>query len=276
MNKSLKSNVYCTNLDGNWKNAVKRVLDNSNLNEKLSNDTKNSVLLKPNLVEASPPPITTSLELVKNTFFWIRENFPDKKVIIGEGCGSISYETDYVFEKLGFAKFAKENNIELIDLNYAKTIVKKIDSCTRWTEMHLPEIIYNSFLISMPVLKGHSMADVTLSMKNMLGCAPPKFYCSGSWKKSAFHNNLQEAIFELNLYRKADFIIMDASVGMSQAHLWGPTCNPPVNKIIASDDTVAIDAFATELLGKDWKKIKHIKMADKILGNAESKNIILV
>jgi len=69
-------------------------------------------------------------------------------------------------------------------------------------------------------------------MKNMMGAAPPKHYQQGGhWKKASFHHGIQQALFELNCYRTPDFTLLDATVGMSQAHLWGPTCSPAVNKL---------------------------------------------
>ena len=74
-----------------------------------------------------------------------------------------------------------------------------------YAEMHLPEILFDSFVISLAMLKAHSISDVTLAMKNMIGCAPPSHYqVGGHWKKSAFHRHMHESIFELNCYRAPD------------------------------------------------------------------------
>ena len=54
---------------------------------------------------------------------------------------------------------------------------------------------------------------------------------------------------------------------------WMPTCSPPVKKIIASYDPVAIDAYGTSLLRKSWKDIGHLWMANGILGRAEPLDI---
>jgi uncharacterized protein (DUF362 family) len=125
----------------------------------------------------------------------------------------------------------------------------------------------------MPVLKAHSMAKVTLSLKNMIGIAPAKHYRASAYRKSALHgrNNreLHRYIVELNQYRKPDLTVLDATVGMAQAHLWGKRCEPPVNKILASFDPVAIDAAGAALLGRDWHKIDHIRLADGLLGRVD-------
>ncbi len=264
----IKQPVYKVNFSG-WKASVPRLLDASGLDKTLSS-LKKKVLIKPNLVEASPPPITTPVELVSCIIDYIRSRNPSLEIIVGEGCGSIDYETPTPFKQLGYVDMAYEKNVKLIDLNCEETVCLSKKECRRWPDMHLPAIIMETFLISVPVLKAHSMADVTLTMKNMMGAAPPRHYNAGSWKKSAFHERIQEAIFDLNRYRTPDFTVIDATVGMAEAHLWGAHCDPAPNMLIASFDPVAADAHGTRILGRDWRRIGHISMADGVLGHAEA------
>lgn len=66
------------------------------------------------------------------------------------------------------------------------------------------------------------------------------------------------AIFDLNRYRRPDFSILDASVGLADFHLGGPTCDPPVNRILAGVDARAVDRVAAGLLDIDWRKVGHL------------------
>jgi uncharacterized protein (DUF362 family) len=63
-------------------------------------------------------------------------------------------------------------------------------------------------------------------------------------------------------------VLLDGSIGMTQAHLWGKHCEPPVNKLVPSDDLIAIDAYGASLLGKNWEEIQYIQLADTVLGFA--------
>lgn len=84
---------------------------------------------------------------------------------------------------------------------------------------------------------------MTLSLKNMMGFPSHHHYRQGGpWRKSAFHRRMHRAIYELNLYRKPDLALIDASVGLSEYHLGGPICKPPVGKLVAGFDPVAVDA----------------------------------
>ncbi len=277
MTNSVDSNLgkVFTTLFISWQEGVTAVLKASGLAEQL--DPGQQILIKPNLVEPQDPPITTPVEIVGALIDYLRSVSPDSTIIIGEGCGSHSNDTWHVFNVLGYTDLAAAKKVTLVDLNEADLIKKQDKNCRRWPEMFLPQIAYDSFLISVPVLKAHSLAGVTLTMKNMMGLAPPSHYQQGGpWKKASFHQGIQEAVFDLNRYRTPDFTLLDATVGMQEAHLWGPTCDPPANRIAAGFDPVAIDAYGCRLLGRDWQRIGHLRMAHSILGMADPLTVVEV
>ena len=251
-----------------YRESLPPVLEAADLLSELAD--QQTVLIKPNLVEALDPPITTHIDMVETLVDYILQHNSEIRIIIGEGTGALEYDTFHCFEQLGYMKLQDNNRVELLDLNIEPCVHLTNQACKRWPEIYLPELLFNSYLISVPVLKAHSLCRVTLTMKNMMGCAPPAHYQQGgAWGKSSFHRKLDEAVFDLNRYRTPDFTVIDAAVGMARAHLWGPTCSPPVRKIIASFDPVAVDSFGTSLLRKSWKDIGHLWMANGVLGRAE-------
>jgi uncharacterized protein (DUF362 family) len=269
--KSSPGVVYSSEFNS-WDINVPPLLDATGLGTHIS--ATPLILIKPNLVEAVGPPITTPPGIIGSLIDFIRQHAPKSRIIIGEGTGSLSYDTYHAFDELGYTRLATEKDVELLDLNTENLRKRKKEECKRWPEMYLPTILDEAFLISVPVLKAHSLAKVTLTMKNMMGCAPPSHYQgNGSWGKSTFHDRMHESIFDLNQYRIPDFTLLDATIGMAKAHLWGPHCDPPINTIAASWDPVAIDSFGTSLLGWNWQDIGHIRMAHNVLGIAEPLNI---
>lgn len=217
------------------------------------------VMLKPNLINASPHPVTTPAALCEAVIAFIRKH-TQVPITIAEGCGDADLETPDVFTRLGYGALAKRLDVDLLDLNTAP-LMKLVDSaCRIFPEIWLPEAVFEHVLFSLPVLKAHSLARLTGSMKNMMGLAPPEHYSGrhGSWKKAAFHLHLDEAIVELNRYRAPDFTVMDATVGLSEYHLGGACCDPPVNRILAGVNPQCVDREAAGLLGMDWRKIDHL------------------
>ena len=260
------STVY-TSLFTSWQESVPRLLDATGLPDRLAAEKR--IIIKPNLVEPLKPPITTPVELIATLVDFIHASLPHLEIIIGEGCGSSSKNTWQIFDTLGYSKLADRTGVTLLDLNEAPLVHMQDSKCGRWPEMYLPRIVFESFLISVPVLKAHSLAGVTLTMKNMMGLVPPAHYQQdGHWKKAAFHRNIQEAVFDLNRYRTPDFTLLDATIGMQEAHLWGSTCDSPPNRLAAGYDPVAMDSYGCSLLGIKWNSVGHLDMAHGILGNA--------
>ncbi|MCI5143970.1 MAG: DUF362 domain-containing protein [Candidatus Electrothrix sp. AR3] len=263
--------VY-TNTFVSWQESLPALLDQAGLIEQIPSDQP--ILIKPNLVENLKPPITTPVALIRALVEYLQERVSNT-ILIGEGCGALDYETGYVFQQLGYCNLAQERKIELIDLNEEPCRKSRLEHCRRWPELFLPELCYSSFLLSVPVLKVHTLAGVTLTMKNMMGLVPPAHYRQGnSWKKSAFHTKVHEAVADLNRYRSPDFTLLDATVGMAESHLWGKTCDPPVNRLVAGADPVALDSYGTALLGKSWENIGHISSVNGELGCASPLKII--
>ncbi len=217
------------------------------------------ILIKPNLIMASKHPITTSPANSAAIVEYI-QGCSNAEIVIAEGCGDMSMETDEVFRILGYDQIASQYNIKLVDLNHTPLVKIKRSDCNVFPEMYLPEIVFSHYLISVPVLKAHSLAQITGTLKNMMGIAPPKYYSGrfGSWKKAVFHHMMHQAIVDLNCYRAPDMTLMDASIGLADFHLGGRECSPHVNQLIAGTDPITIDRIAAELLGLNWMNIGHI------------------
>lgn len=219
-----------------------------------------AILLKPNLVNLSPHPVTTPAKCCEAVVQYIRA-CSQAAIVIGEGCGEPSVETTEIFQVLDYVELAQRYGIQLIDLNHAPLRKLRNPQCRVFSEMYLPEIAFTHYLVSIPVLKAHSFSVITGTLKNMMGLAPPAHYSDvgGHWRKSAFHPRMHEAILDLNRYRTPDLTLLDASIGLAEYHLGGATCNPPVRKLVAGFDPVEVDRVAADLLGMDWRKISHLK-----------------
>ena len=240
-----------------YRDSIPRILDAIGAAGVLKEQT--AVLIKPNLVNASSPPVTTPVECVEAIVEYVRA-CSEATIVVGEGCGDMNLETDEVFDRLGYRELADRQAVELIDLNHAPLRKLENKDCPVFAEMYLPEIALSHYLISVPVLKAHSFSEITGTLKNMIGLAPPKYYSGkfGSWKKAVFHGKMHESIVDLNRYRTPDLSLMDATVGMPDFHLGGAHCDPPLNRLIAGFDPVAVDRMGAELLGLEWRSIDHL------------------
>lgn len=243
--------------------SVAAALDTLDLGDAFS--TRSGVLIKPNLINDAPHPVTTPAACCAAIIDYIQARC-DAPIVIAEGCGDSVLETDEVFANLGYAALARSyDGVSLLDLNHASLITRERPECPVFPEMILPEIAFTHYIISVPVLKAHSLARLTGSLKNMLGFAPPEHYSGryGSWKKAVFHGRMQQSIIDLNRYIVPDLTIMDGTVGLADYHLGGRQCAPPVNKIIAGCNPWEVDREAARLLNLDWRSIEHVRTGFK-------------
>jgi uncharacterized protein (DUF362 family) len=223
------------------------------------------VILKPNIVEPSPPPTTTDVSVVKGVIEALRAaGITDITVAEGSGTG----DTIENFNMLGYS----ELGARLIDLDKETTLAMPVKNHRVWKEIHIPEILLDKFIVSVPVLKEHSMCGVTISLKNMIGILPAKYY-SGHWvyKKSQVHKyDTEDCIADIISVLSPDWAVVDATTGMMGSHLSGTPIEPPINIVYASDNPLEADVYGCELLGRNWQDIKYLTI---ISDNETQKNI---
>lgn len=213
------------------------------------------VIIKPNIVEPSPPPVTTDVRVVEGIISALRDA-GIKEIVVAEGSGT--GDTLDNFEKLGYGML----NATLVDLDKEATVELEVDNQRVWKKITVPEILISAFIISVPVLKEHSMCGVTISLKNMVGILPARDY-SGYWtyKKSQIHRyDTHGCIADIHSVIRPAWAIVDATTGMKGSHLCGTPVHPPINLVYGSDVPLEADSFGCELLGRNWRDIRYLTM----------------
>lgn len=240
--------------------TVPQILKQSNLAEKIKNQKR--ILIKPNLTTTKLSPCTTPAECIKEIIKFCQKH-SQAEIIIAEGSGGCN--TRDAFEKLGYQKLADKYKVELVDLNREKRIRVENSKALKLEKIKLPKIVFKSFLINVPVLKEHDEAVVTCAMKNLFGLYLNRVPLPWQWwNKSELHFfGVHQSIYDLNLYVKSNFILVDASIGQKGNEIIGPACQPPIKKIIAGYNIVKIDKFCSKLLGHKPEDIDYLKYADK-------------
>ena len=159
-------------------------------------------------------------------------------------------------------------NIAFVDLNRDELIKTKVQAnYSGLGHLWLPRTVLESDLVvSMPKVKTHHWAGVTLSMKNMFGIVPG---CRYGWPKNVLHwAGIHESILDICATIRPQFVIADGIVAMEGD---GPLNGVPKNlqTILLADDPVAADSILARLLGSDPNDIKHIQQAGRFIGNHE-------
>ncbi len=243
-----------------YETSIRKALDLIGAAESLPQD--GLIIIKPNLTNSSPPPVTTSVEAAEAVYKYCRDH-TKADIAIGEGAGS--GRTCDVYGALGYVDMAHRHHIELIDFNSAETLELRNPNALRLKTFHMPKVARDAFIISLPVLKDHDFSKTTISMKNMFGLAPGKYY-AGGWNKSKLHSpSVDDSIVDVCTYKKPDLSIVDASVALQGGHLSGRKKH--VGLILASVDPVAVDTIGSELLGHDPGWVHYLTSSEGRLGS---------
>lgn len=224
-----------------------------------------SVLLKPNLVDYIPGNhINTHPFLVAAAAECFRR-LGAASVTVAEGPGH-QRDTQLVLEESGFEKCLEERNIPFVDLNRDELVITRLRATyTGLIHLWLPRTMLDAdFVVSMPKVKAHHWAGVTLSMKNMLGVVPGTKY---GWPKNLLHwRGIQQSIVDICATVPIHFVIADGIVAMEGNGPLNGT-GRRLNRIVIADDPVAADATCARLMGLLPEKVAHIHEAAKFLGN---------
>jgi uncharacterized protein (DUF362 family) len=250
-----------------YKSSIAKALDLIGAGPRLPQE--GLIIIKPNLTNSSPPLVTTSVSLVEAVYDYCKAH-TKAEIAIGEGCGS--GETPDVYNTLGYTDLARKYGLKLIDFNEAETITLENKNAFQLKQFHMPCIVPQAFIISLPVLKDHSFTKTTIAMKNMFGIAPGKFY-AGGWNKSKLHSpSTDKSVVDICLYKKPDLSIVDASVALTGMHLSGR--HKKIGLILAGFDPVAVDTLGSKLLGHNPKKLEFLTLANGLLGTMENIDIV--
>jgi len=212
------------------------------------------IILKPNIVRPTPPPVTTDFRVVAGIVMAL-ENAGFYEIAVAEGSGTGN--TLENLEQLGYNSLG----VKLIDLDSLPSSPVRVPNAEVWDSIYLPDILASVFIISIPVLKDHSMLKVTLGLKNMVGVLPSAHY-SGYWtyKKSQIHKkNPDGCLSDLIRIVRPHWTIVDGTVGMKGSHISGDPLCPPANIIFGSSNSLEADKYGAKILGHDWKDIQYLK-----------------
>jgi len=233
-----------------------------------------SVLLKPNLVEyIAGVEVNTNPVLVgaaAEAFLKLGA----KSVVVGEGPGH-QRDTYLVLAESGLAVQLRSQKISFVDLNRDELFKVPLQATyTGLEHLWLPRTVLQSdFVVSMPKVKTHHWAGVTLSMKNMFGVVPGTKY---GWPKNVLHwKGIHRSILDICATAPMQFVIADGVVAMEgNGPLHGS--HRHLGKIVLADDPVAADFTCARLMGLNPHAVWHLDRAARFLGNGSHDRIDLV
>ena len=230
-------------------------------------DPSERVLIKPNCVRPVSPEtgVTTDARVVEGIINFLTENGV-KDIVIADGGNP---GTDKAFKLAGLKSLEESYGVQLVNLNK-----------DRWEEIPIPHavalknvriartVLESDRIINVPKLKIHHMAQVTLSLKNLMGVIVDN-------RGQVMHEGLDEKIVDLASLFNPALNVVDGIVGSEMDEVVGRPVQSKV--IIAGVDMVSVDSVGSAVMGLDANNIRHIQMAaERGLGIASLDRVNIV
>jgi len=210
------------------------------------------ILIKPNYINSEHPStgITTDCRVIEGIVKFLRGRNIEK-IIIGEGSGWA--DTFQAFKVAGVDAVAERWDLELIDLNKDEFIEVNPPNPLALKKVKIAKTALESTIISVPKLKPHRIATVTLSLKNMMGALASK--------GSMHRGNLSKNIADLASILTPSISVVDGIIA-GEGH---ETSGDPIemNLVIAGTDPVAVDATGAVVMDIAPADVKHLRFAEK-------------
>mgnify|MGYP000085340289 CR=1 FL=1 len=215
------------------------------------------VIIKPNYIIAEGPDYVhvTDPRIVEALIIWLK-NLGVDDITVAEGGLSID-TADRAFKITGLTKVAKKYEVKLVNLNKDKFVKVKVPDPYDLREVNIAKTVLEAdCIISVPKLKIHHIAGVTLCAKNLMGCI---------WPKGIMHVNIHEKLADLASIIKPRINIIDGIIGSEGDETSGDPVR--MNLVIAGLDIVATDTVGCLVMGIDPRKAKFLQlMSKKALG----------
>lgn len=220
--------------------------------------TGKSVYIKPNLTGGldSNKGMTVDIGLVRAVLERLRDC---PRVTVGDSCS----DTTRAFNELGYRQLVKEfPNVELEDIRSSKAVWKSIPKPYHTREMPFNASVFeHEYVINIAKMKTHSLAGVTLCLKNVFGFIPTRR------QKLMYHPFIRKAILDMNQIIPSHFCLIDGVWGNEFDEVQSTPVHTGV--VLAGENLLAVDIVAGEIMGIDLSEIETYRMALDLWGEPD-------
>lgn len=205
------------------------------------------ILVKPNIVSAEPYPTTTHPEVLDT----VLSRLSDREVLVGDAPAVDAGRSKKIFEKTPLKEVCDIHGVRLV--NFYAEKMKTVRS-SRGYKIRVSTVPFLcDFVISLPVLKFHSMLDLSGALKNQFG------YLSRT-DRILMHTkikNIDKGIAEVNAAVPPSLFIVDAVETMVKAQeCRHGGCPAELGFMMAGVDPVSLDCCGFDVLQKVEPKLK--------------------
>jgi uncharacterized protein (DUF362 family) len=235
-----------------------------------------TVYVKPNGVHFAPH-THTDPAVLEAVLAYLRDHGYTRLAVMESATGGNF--TRLVFKVTGYARICRRYGAEPVYLDEGPTVqVELCDGTRARIPRRLHDEIVNrgptpstgpssrsgqssgrSFYLSLPKLKTHSMATVTLGVKNQQA-----FPVDADRMKRHCHRTLHRRLAALYDLVQPDFCIVEGLTATAHGHFPATAlldeCLVPMDVLIGGRDTLAVDVVGAHTLGYSLEAVEHLRL----------------
>ncbi|MDY7080190.1 MAG: DUF362 domain-containing protein [Chloroflexota bacterium] len=213
------------------------------------------VIIKPNIcVDYHPPEYAaTTNPTVVVTLVSLCLGAGARRVRVMDTPFGGTAESAYIVTGIGEAVRAAGGEMEVMSpVKFTKTGIPDGRDITEWEVYR--DVVAADVLINVPIAKHHSLARLSLGIKNLLGVIT---------KPNQMHRNLGQRAADLASLVRPTLTMVDAVRILTDHGPTGGSLNDvqQTDTVIASHDIVAADAWAATLFGLTGADVAYVKAA---------------
>ena len=230
------------------------------------------VVLKPNLVEYRREKVINTDPRFVSAVIELFQREGASEVVVAEGPGHWR-NVQFLVNESGLGDVLRRHGVRFVDINHDEPVkVLNLGRLTGLEHLYLSKtVLAADVFVSLPKLKTHHWAGVTLSLKNLFGTLPGICY---GWPKNELHwRGIPQSIVDIALTHTPHLAIIDGIVGMEGDGPLNGTARP-VGAVVMGTDLVAVDATGCRLMGLPPERVPTLVLAaGKRLGRLRAADI---
>ncbi len=256
--------VAVERIEGDVRAAIRRALDGARWKDAIPSGAR--IALKVNLGWDLFIPGSITSPLVAELLIHEMRRHAGEIVMVESD--QVLEDVEKAFAKSGMADVCRRTGVEWINMSRARTTpVERPDNAVL-KRIDVPEVLRDSFLVTVPAMKTHAKTVITGALKNQWGCL--------SKLRHEYHLVLDDALADLNSVMRPALAVMDGTIGLEGN---GPKSGRPrvADLILCSSDPVALDTVQATVMGIDPSEVRHLaRCAERGVGICDPDRIDVV
>jgi uncharacterized protein (DUF362 family) len=158
-------------------------------------------------------------------------------------------DVEKAFHESGMVDVCRRTGVRWVNMTQGATVPRDEPQNAVLKRIDVPQILKDTLLVTVPVMKTHAKTRLSGAIKNQWGCIGKM--------RHEYHLVLDDALADLNHVMRPALALMDGTVALEGN---GPKSGHPrvADLILCSRDPVALDTVQAMVMGIDPSTVRHL------------------